>query len=311
MPTTVEEEKQTVEPEKNSIARILVPVDFSPASLNAAVYARCFAQPFGSEIFIANMVPQPKPLIAPNGGPVDTDFLRASLEMARHRMIALEQNIASSENCLTIRTVLGRGSVEEGLQALIENRNIDLVVMSTRGRRGLSKLLLGSVAAWLLRNTPIPIVALGPKVIVSHTGAPKRITCFVNPTSKGRETYVFAKKIAAGFYATLVLFYVPDPAVTELMAPATRTGLADYYRELLIRTLGIAENNPPDIHIDAGPASQAFSNAVTTLDADLLVLGIENATPDEWRLAYKMVARAPSPVAILTHARDHNPKENR
>jgi nucleotide-binding universal stress UspA family protein len=39
----------------------------------------------------------------------------------------------------------------------------DLIVMGTHGRRGLSRLVLGSDAEWVLRSTPVPVLMVrGP-----------------------------------------------------------------------------------------------------------------------------------------------------
>ena len=58
--------------------------------------------------------------------------------------------------------------IEEGVDIwlaisnAIEEREIDLVVLSTQGRSGLSKILLGSVAEEILRLAPCPVLTVGP-----------------------------------------------------------------------------------------------------------------------------------------------------
>ena len=45
-----------------------------------------------------------------------------------------------------------------------QKNNIDLVVLGTRGRTGMQKFLLGSVAEEVWRRSPVPVLTIGPKV---------------------------------------------------------------------------------------------------------------------------------------------------
>jgi len=51
-----------------------------------------------------------------------------------------------------------RGGTAVALQAFVEQKACDLVVMSTHGRGGLARLVLGSVAEALARQAPCPVL---------------------------------------------------------------------------------------------------------------------------------------------------------
>src|SRR5260370_26867992 len=60
--------------------------------------------------------------------------------------------------------VIGEGNRCEVLSNVIQQKEIDLVVVGTRGRTGFGKTLLGSVAEQILRQSPCPVLTVGPHV---------------------------------------------------------------------------------------------------------------------------------------------------
>jgi nucleotide-binding universal stress UspA family protein len=59
--------------------------------------------------------------------------------------------------------VIGEGNLWEVLSNVIQQKEIDLVVVGTRGRTGFGKTLLGSVAEQILRQSPCPVLTVGPQ----------------------------------------------------------------------------------------------------------------------------------------------------
>jgi len=57
---------------------------------------------------------------------------------------------------------LVEGEATSGILCVAEEENCDLIVMGTRGRIGLARLLLGSVAEKVLRQTPCPVLTIRP-----------------------------------------------------------------------------------------------------------------------------------------------------
>ena len=64
-------------------------------------------------------------------------------------------------------TLVKHGPVVAQVTAAIEQNAIDLLVIGTRGRGGLQKLALGSVAEELLRVAPCPVMTIGPKADIA------------------------------------------------------------------------------------------------------------------------------------------------
>lgn len=66
-------------------------------------------------------------------------------------------------NGYSVDVTLRRGRVTDAILEYIRLHEIDLVAMMTHGRRGMSRLLLGSVAEEILRNASVPVLLNRPK----------------------------------------------------------------------------------------------------------------------------------------------------
>src|SRR6202035_1386816 len=69
--------------------------------------------------------------------------------------------------------MIGQGNIWGEVSKSIEEKKIDLIVPGTRGRTGLEKALLGSVAEQILRQAPCPVLTVGPHVTLQPENAAK------------------------------------------------------------------------------------------------------------------------------------------
>jgi len=76
------------------------------------------------------------------------------------------------------------------VEAIVEGaryRHADLIVMSSHGRSGLGRLVLGSVAESVLRATPTPIL------LIRAGGAPLAVPAWGRPAQRGGESKAIAE----------------------------------------------------------------------------------------------------------------------
>jgi nucleotide-binding universal stress UspA family protein len=59
-----------------------------------------------------------------------------------------------------IESMLVTGETWRRILDVVKDRGVDLVVMGTHGRRGVSRVLLGSVAEKVVRLSPVPVVTV-------------------------------------------------------------------------------------------------------------------------------------------------------
>jgi nucleotide-binding universal stress UspA family protein len=58
-----------------------------------------------------------------------------------------------------------RGRAAEVIVAVAAELGCDLIVMGTHGRHGLGRLVLGSDAAAVLHDAPVPVLLIGPQSV--------------------------------------------------------------------------------------------------------------------------------------------------
>jgi len=147
--------------------RVLAPVDFSEVSQEAISYASELARVFAAELRLLHVV-NPPGGVAAYGAPtgvavhVDQNELvaddeRRALEELRGFTVPAADEIPS-----IVREVRPGVPFEEIIHYAIGHK-IDLIVMGTHGRIGLSHALLGSVAGKVVRTATCPVLTVHPE----------------------------------------------------------------------------------------------------------------------------------------------------
>lgn len=134
---------------------ILVPIDFSPYAEHALDYACELAAKLGSRIHVINAIGATLPELSV----ALTDQMIASIRhdnaVALDKLLAPRRAIAEFGEV----TVVDDDARDAILKAARTVR-ADLIVIGTHGRRGLSRVLLGSVAEDVIRRAPCPVLAV-------------------------------------------------------------------------------------------------------------------------------------------------------
>jgi nucleotide-binding universal stress UspA family protein len=101
--------------------------------------------------------------VASEGTPIAPEVVRSERNQALGELYALAAECrATSKADITVD--LHTGPVAEVLQGFARRNDVDLIVMSTHARSGISRLSLGSVTDSLIRHTTIPILVVKPPV---------------------------------------------------------------------------------------------------------------------------------------------------
>jgi nucleotide-binding universal stress UspA family protein len=138
------------------IKRIVVPIDLSTCSLDALEYAAQFAKQAGASVTILHAM-------EPVAYGLDFSLSHAT-EWKRQREY-LEERLTVLTACLTsagIKTnhVLQPGVPADSIISYVTQHRYDLMIMGSHGRRGISRLLLGSIAGAMLRHAPCPVLTV-------------------------------------------------------------------------------------------------------------------------------------------------------
>ena len=151
----------------DSIKKILTPTDLSSFSATGVRYACDLAKALGAEVIVAHAVSTSEftthatTLKMTSSGAEADDLLGKLVE---HQKQLLRQfcahQLASVGADLNIQQVVEMGDAHALIVKWATDKAADLIVMSTHGRSGLPRMLLGSVTEKVLRSASCPVLAI-------------------------------------------------------------------------------------------------------------------------------------------------------
>lgn len=145
-----------------SYSRILIPLDGSDLSEEAIDQAVPIAEAFGSELLLVGVLDLTAGMYDVYSEAFNPVDLKAQLE--KFLETALDRaNTHLGAKGLRAQRLLRIGVPHEEIAALSEEEGVDLIVMTTHGRKGLTHLLLGSVTEKVIRTAPCPVLVVRPK----------------------------------------------------------------------------------------------------------------------------------------------------
>lgn len=134
--------------------KILVPVDFEGASKRALETARWLAGPLGAKVVLLHVHHRPGFEHPELSGEMVVQIQDVVERKAIQALADLAAEAGVSE------TIFRHGDTAEQILEVARELNPEMVVMGTHGRRGLNRLVLGSVAAHVMRDCPVPLMTV-------------------------------------------------------------------------------------------------------------------------------------------------------
>ncbi|MGP0019261.1 MAG: universal stress protein [Candidatus Sulfotelmatobacter sp.] len=299
---------------------ILVATDFSEPSRRALCDALLLAAENHARLSIIHVLRVDRKYAALENPPdLDLDWIAA-----KKRIKALEDEFAPLQKIDS--AFVRRGPVAEHVRSVIEEEAIDLLVIGTHGRGGLTKLALGSVAEELLRVAPCPVMTLGPMAEIPaahHETDPREpgfhSILFATDFGKGsRKALPLALALARSGHAKLTLLHMmPMPATSNLSTyvPAAEAASEFEQWESTSRKRAVQELKdclPAETGLEQEPRyvvgtdflAEGILTASVKFGIDLIVMGANHAasarmaahTP--WTSVHEVIRHAP--CAVLT-----------
>ncbi len=144
------------------IKKILFPIDLSDNSGKVFPYVLSLSEKYGADICLLHVVED----FAKWGGGIYIPHI--PLEQYR------EDALKGAERALKdlcerqlqkyphFQTKIVYGDPAQEILKTVASENIDLVVMGTHGRKGLENIVFGSVARYVVRRSPVPVLTINP-----------------------------------------------------------------------------------------------------------------------------------------------------
>ncbi|MEO8045209.1 MAG: universal stress protein [Spartobacteria bacterium] len=194
-----------------SIRNILVPVDFSPMSIDAIASAKSLAERVGATIHLAHVHHTQYP-VGFRGPVLSADEQAIAFEAHREKTLSKDlQEIAHRNGLARSGTIhLCHGpSVYREICQLAKRIRADLIVMPTHGRTALGHVLLGSTAERVIQHSPCPVMVTRKSVRRTSTGQ-RLVLVPVDFSDASIEALQYAVEFTAGTTAKLLLLHVID-----------------------------------------------------------------------------------------------------
>jgi nucleotide-binding universal stress UspA family protein len=137
-----------------AIRTILYPTDFSERAEYAFQLACALARDYGARLLIAHVQMPPVVMYGEMGAlppePLETD------EVLKERLL----KIRPADEHIAYEHFFMVGEAADEIFRLAAEKQVDIIVMGTHGRRGLGRLLMGSVAEQVVRKAACPVVTI-------------------------------------------------------------------------------------------------------------------------------------------------------
>ena len=142
--------------QKITFQKILVAIDGSDESMNAADYAVSISKEYNAELYALYVIRADVDLfgVHPNSEYATTMKNEGEKYLDKVKRKAAEKDIQIKSEVIASINIAG------GIVDFAEENNIDLIVIGTRGSSGFKKLLLGSVAAYTITYAHCPVMVV-------------------------------------------------------------------------------------------------------------------------------------------------------
>jgi len=267
------------------LGSVLVATDFSAASKQAVLYATAIARRHCAKLFVAHVVSSRSESALMDG------WRAGQAEMTE---LLIANRLQAVQNELVVKS----GDVWPVLSQLISEKEINLVVVGTRGRTGLRKLILGSVAENIFRQAPCPVLTVGPNSVGQNPEVgPERILAATGFAAHSIFAVKYAIRLAQDLRCSLALLHV----VTDGNHGSGEDRLAKL-RSLIPADVDLP--SAPLFFIEFGSAPERILETAASWNANLIVLGLHHvreASRGEttWGRAYEVISKATCPVLTV------------
>jgi nucleotide-binding universal stress UspA family protein len=142
------------------IKKILCAVDFTEYSTQLADYARTLGQAFEAEIHVLYVAPTLSQYVGFQVAPSSIEnFVEEIIAGAEQTMEKFLQEHLAEFNA---QGHVLSGYAADEIISFARQQGVDIIIMGTHGRRGLDRILFGSVAEKVVKTSEIPVLTLRP-----------------------------------------------------------------------------------------------------------------------------------------------------
>ena len=145
----------------NSIKKIVCAIDLSPHSTTVAEYAISMVKAFDAEVTVIFVAPRFEPYMSFALKGETIEELTADVRATSNT--ELQKFVAANFVGVNATMKLLEGHPAEKIVDYAKEISADLIVMGTHGHRWVNRILFGSIAEGVIKNSRIPVLTIRPK----------------------------------------------------------------------------------------------------------------------------------------------------
>ena len=257
------------------IQNILVPTDFSEHSERALALAVDMALRTGATLHLFHVM---DPLEGDHFSPLhlapETKALKEPVDVSVYEMLQKSIEPYDTEG-LRVELVKQRSArVAPAVVRYAEREKIDLIVMGSHGRSGFKRLLLGSVAAEVLRRAPCSVLTV-PEGAAVHAEGLRKILVPIDLSDNSIEVLQWAHEVEPFAFPTSLT----GVATIYDIVPDLHAMVETRMKELLGEIGGVSVSYR--LHIADGHVASTILEFVDDLGSDFIVMGTRGMSKTE------------------------------
>ncbi|MBI4418762.1 MAG: universal stress protein [Ignavibacteriales bacterium] len=290
------------------IRKILFPTDYSRCSNEALVRALWLAEHYGAELYILHV------FLPLENDPHGVSHYLPSLDSIQEQIDRLPgaTRAGTSKTYTDIKTITDTVRGISAPSAILEyagDHEIDVIVMGTHGRRGINRLMMGSVAEDVVRMAPCAVMSVRDP---ARRTSPAHVLVPVDFSDHSVQALSVARSLAADLDATIRVLHVIEEVIHPSFYVTGQTSLSAWFPELEATALKemrrlTARAGGPDVpieyHIKEGRAAIEIVSFAKRQDIQLIVMASHGLSGIEHLLLGSVTERvirlAPCPVLTL------------
>jgi nucleotide-binding universal stress UspA family protein len=216
---------------------IVVPLDGSTFAEQPLSLVQAFGRAYNTQITLVSIVPhagRKLPRLVPQRSTPQISYKNHEIELYLDHLVTDFRNKGVSAGFS-----IGIGPVAQQIDALAQDSHADLIVMSTHGRSGVERWLIGSVANKLIMNTTTPMLLIRPtSEWRSRWSQFKRLLITLDGSTTAERVLGYSCSLAKQFNSEIILLSVPENVESN---PAYKPSIAQYLESVqsLLKAEGI------------------------------------------------------------------------
>lgn len=294
------------------IEKVLYPTDLSENSLKAVPLAAHLARIHGADLHMLHVYILHTLIDSEEDPPFPGE--------AEARRI-LEESVTEFSWSRVYHHVTRGVAAAPSIMAFAAEQNVDLIVMPSHGRRGVGRLLLGSVAEEVVRLSDRPVMVIRDTEALDPVRGFRRVLVPVDFSNHSELALEFGRELAATYGADLEVLHVlerPQYAEMQYPVPIAEADLRAYAIDRMDELMGARPSETDERRrIVAGYPAEVIATEADLLDGTLVVMpshglrGMERLVLGS--VTERVLRRSGSPVLVLRTAgvEDEPEKANR